>query len=820
MKKRYGPLDRQEPRSPSFSRNIAMAVCGLAALLLLCGFKPTTGFAASILSFRAGLQPGGVRLVIDLDEPAEYTVTTDASTILLDIDAMSAAPASGRFLRNTAAEAFTSKPSEGRTFLEVRLKSPSVTVRHFTLPMPDRVVLDLFPSPRSGGSGDARPQVQALHGLIPSQPIDGQGKGYRDLRLLPEVLLLEKGLAVKTFPFHLPATKSIVGGGSFRPVLRFHGPLEQDRARVTFILNDVPLEEIVLVGAAAGEQVSDIDLPATLLRPGKNAMTLAAMTEPKNGVKDGEGSLAILDGSFLRLDYLDASDFSLGDMAAFLEGGPPFPDRGLVVVIPDEPGPEEVQAAMELLLQWNGGSPSGTAPGRVLSVGSVTPGIADSSHMIYLGRGGSFPRSVLKAFHWEPPSQETSFLSCFVNNYGKLRLLITSETAEGILGGATPLLDRGLRGSLNARRMYVSPIKALPKPGGGSRKGQVTFKDLTGGDLVLSGAGKSSRRIEIMVPPGDLAGSRTEVSLSFRSSPLIDGERSTLTLFLGGAPAASVNLGKSRIGKDQLATRIPKVLHGASFLAVEIEAYLVPFPGGEEVPGEAFWVMVDGSSHVRVPLADKRPPALLEYLPFLMGDREVTLFIGSDPGDGLLSALAAILSEWRRISGVDIKITVKPLSALRWDNLTGDAVIAGGLDELFLQGVPLAAARQGGEVVITGGKKGEPAFDVDRDAFFQLLHRKGASSVLVVSWPAEGFAEPFPGEFLRSGKLKGDACVVSSKGETTPLYIAAHKTRAGPFSSDLSGGSGGRVLLGAAALGLSLALLWVLVFLGRGRISR
>ena len=90
----------------------------------------------------------------------------------------------------------------------------------------------------------------------------------------------------------------------------------------------------------------------------------------------------------------------------------------------------------------------------------------------------------------------------------------------------------------------------------------------------------------------------------------------------------------------------------------------------------------------------------------------------------------------------------------------------------------------------------------------------------MVGWPAEGFDESFPGEILRSGKLRGDACVMSSKGETTPLYIAPHKKRVGLFSSDLSGGSGGRVLLGAAALGLSLALLWVLVFLGRGRIGR
>ena len=78
MEKWYIPLNRQEPRSPTYSKKLAMAACGLVVSLVLCDLASTTGFAASVLSFRAGLQPGGARLVIDLDEPAEHTVTTDA----------------------------------------------------------------------------------------------------------------------------------------------------------------------------------------------------------------------------------------------------------------------------------------------------------------------------------------------------------------------------------------------------------------------------------------------------------------------------------------------------------------------------------------------------------------------------------------------------------------------------------------------------------------------------------------------------------------------------------------------------------------------
>jgi len=797
-----------------------MAACGFVASLVLCSFAPTAGFPASILSFRAGLQPGGVRLVIDLDEPADYSVEAAASTVLLDIDAMSAATAAGRFPGNAAAEDFISKPSQGRTSLEVRLRSPSVKVKHYTLPMPDRIVLDLFPSPRSGGSSDEGPQVQALYGLIPCQPIGGIGKGYRELHLSPEEFLLDNGLAVKTFFFDGRAEKKMLRGGSFRPVLRFRGSQGQGRAKVFFSLNDVPLDGVILDGAADEARTADIKLPAPLLHPGKNKLTLAAMTEPKSGDRSAGGSLAILNDSILRLDYLEAPHLKLGDLAAFLEGTLPFPDRGLVVVIPDKPESEEIQAAMELLLKWYGGSLSGAAFGRVMAAGSLTPGIAASSHMIYLGRSHSLPRAVLEAFQWEPPSQGSGFLSCFMNNYGNIRLLVTSETAEGVLASAMSLLDRGLRGSLNAGRVSLLPVMSLSGPGGRSRKDRVTFKELTGGDLVFSGAGKTSRRIQLKVPPWGLSGRRGEVSLSFHSSPFIDGERSTLILSFNGKRTAPIGLAKSTEGKDQMTTKVPGPILETGVLEIGIEISLVPASGAEEAPGEAFWVVVDGSSHVRVPLPDKQPPALLENLPFLMGDRNVTLFIGPAPEKELLSTLALLFSEWRRTSGFKKEVRVKPLTELHWDSLTSGIVIAGSFEELCHQGVPMAAARQDDGIVIAVGKKDKAVLDAGSDAFFQLLRGKGDFPVLVVGWPAGGFAEPLPVEIFRSGQLKGDACTVSSKGKVKPLYIASNEERKGSFSTDLPEGSRGRILLGTAALGFSLALLWVLVFLARGGVSR
>ena len=198
-------------------------------------------------------------------------------------------------------------------------------------------MLDLFPSPRSGGSSDEGPQVQALYGLIPYQPIGGIGKDYRELHLSPEEFLLDNGLAVKTFPFDVWAEKKMLRGGSFRPVLRFRGSQGQGRAKVIFTLNDVPLDGVILVGAADGARTADIKLPAPLLRPGKNKLTLAAMTEPKSGDRVPEGPLPFSTTASCAWTTWRLLTLKLGDLAAFLEGTLPFPDRGLVVAIPDKP---------------------------------------------------------------------------------------------------------------------------------------------------------------------------------------------------------------------------------------------------------------------------------------------------------------------------------------------------------------------------------------------------------------------------------------------------------------------------------------------------
>lgn len=248
-----------------------------------------------------------------------------------------------------------------------------------------------------------------------------------------------------------------------------------------------------------------------------------------------------------------------------------------------------------------------------------------------------------------------------------------------------------------------------------------------------------------MAPPAALVGGRAELTLAYSFSPFIDAEGSSLTLILNGTPAATAKLDRSTGEKGLLTATIPKALLDGNPLEVTIEAALEPSEGGKGLPGEALWLVVDGSSHARIPLAaGQLPPPLLEYFPYQVGKGEVTVFVGSPTARGLLSTLGAILSESQRVSATELRFNVRPLEELRWENLKGDAVIAARLEELFTRGIPLAALRRGDEVEITGGRKMKPPLTSTGMPFSRSFPGRALEPSWWLDGPGMALATPFP----------------------------------------------------------------------------
>ncbi len=796
-----------------------IGTAGLLAVLIISALSLSAASATSAVSFRAGLQPEGARLVIDLDRPVKYSLSPEGSKVIIDIRAESAEERSGNFPNNRVASSFSARPTAGGTSLEINLRSPVVTVKHYTLPSPERIVVDISPSPGATGQDGQNPRVFGIHGLVRAPLVTGPGKGYTDLRLSPEEMVLEEGFTARTFPFEVPFTRRIVEGSSFIPVLVFDADEGEAQARVSFTLNGVPVGDTLLQVRKGSGTGTRIELPPGLIRPGVNRMTLAVSAYPESGRGPTGGTLRILDGSFLRLRYLSASDVRLKDIGAFIDGSLSPEGEDLAVVLPERPEPEEIQAALEMVMEWNGGRPSGQIRARILTPGLVDSETARYFHTVYLGRSPLLPLPVLQAFRSETPPGDKGFLSAFVDSYGKFRLLVTSDTAGGVLSGTLSLMDLSLRDRFDTRRAFITPGKTLSARETEEADGTFTLKELTGGDIVLSAAGTRERRMILTPPPVGKIGGPGEVSLTFRSSHLLDGERSTLGIELNGAPADTVKLGRSSASeKDRLTAKIPEKLLGQGPLEIGLRAVLEPAGGKErELPGDVFWVVVDGSSQVRTPLSTRRLPSLLEYLPYQLTGGEISLFVGPEPMDGMLSAVAGILADWQRTLGKALEVKVKPLSQLEWENLKGDAIVASDLEKILSLGIPIAAVHRKGETVISRGRSVKARLDLERDVFIQLISRKSRGLGLVLGWPGRSQSGTDFFERFHPGELKGDVFLVSDGKEAAHFYLETPEPRAGLFGPSPEKGQTGRVILGVSALGMSLALLWFLVYLGRRR---
>ena len=96
-----------------------IGTAGLLAVLIISALSLSAASATSAVSFRAGLQPEGARLVIDLDRPVKYSLSAEGSKVIIDIRAESAEERSGNFPNNRVASSFSARPTAGGTSLEI-----------------------------------------------------------------------------------------------------------------------------------------------------------------------------------------------------------------------------------------------------------------------------------------------------------------------------------------------------------------------------------------------------------------------------------------------------------------------------------------------------------------------------------------------------------------------------------------------------------------------------------------------------------------------------------------------------------------------------
>lgn len=131
------------PKGSSFTRGfLALAFGGVIALGLT--LLPLIG-ECSVTSIRAGLLPGGARIVIDLDQPSPYSLIKSGRNLEVSVKTSIAGITTGEFPSNNSASSYQAYPYENGMILRIHLQSERISVNYFPLSNPDRIVIDLFP---------------------------------------------------------------------------------------------------------------------------------------------------------------------------------------------------------------------------------------------------------------------------------------------------------------------------------------------------------------------------------------------------------------------------------------------------------------------------------------------------------------------------------------------------------------------------------------------------------------------------------------------------------------------------------------------------
>jgi len=156
---------------------------GIASILVLTAalLAPPAG-AARVVDVRVGQHPDYTRVVVELDEPADYGLRIEelpreggsVSELVLDLEA------SGAFVMGRPrglVESIRVKPRGSGSEARVRLTTSGPAVKEMVLSDPPRIVLDLRPAPRSSKAED---------GGATATPGAGDGETRKSAAATPE----------------------------------------------------------------------------------------------------------------------------------------------------------------------------------------------------------------------------------------------------------------------------------------------------------------------------------------------------------------------------------------------------------------------------------------------------------------------------------------------------------------------------------------------------------------------------------------------------------------------------------------------------------
>ena len=583
---------------------------------------------AKISSIRAGVQPKGLRLVVDLSKRADYNYVNNGRffTLIVEDSPEEAMPHFGYFPGSRIKASYRVKSSDSTTKILIDLGKENIGAHVYELDNPPRIVVDFYPNsqeppyPLQTFYFGKRSPFGSL-GLRRSPYILSDGKLGKKFLLFQEELLIKPGVTRQIIDLDLESSLARGEEAILELNISCEGVRADSRSHIVVFLNGYPEKCFMLHDSKSLKKVLKVPLEKKRLKKGINKLEILSF------INGSAGWLKISKTSNLSILSYSERPLTLSDLGELLTEKEKFKDE-ILLVMPENQPLDVYKTALYIAVR------SKTRI-KFKSLSSIFKQInngADFSKedIIFFGLESDFPDYLKKAFMLDEEKEKNVFLSCFRNKAGRVRFFITAKDkfllrkvvkllfsdvpVELPAVGSLSLKDKDLReyylGASSGTESCLIKIPLLKK--------EVVIRDALDERLTFTSSLPDTM--------GKIA--KGKMLLRIRTSPFISLDQTEVQVEIKGHGRTSRKLKEaSRIG-DTLELLVPVMDYDISSddsLDVVISFHMKShFGNAVRPPSSVMWVVIDELSFCVEDFRSLGNGRLyLKDLPFLWVGREI-----------------------------------------------------------------------------------------------------------------------------------------------------------------------------------------------------
>ncbi len=427
----------------------------------------------------------------------------------------------------------------------------------------------------------------------------------------PETLRAPLDAAQLTFA--LPANWALQDGATFQ--LHYIAQLDMPvtgRAVLEVTMNDVLLDTILIEDS--GERVVEISVPPLALVPsrsnGRHRLNFS-FNNNTDCTNNSTAKVIIQPDSHIILPHdlgVLPTDLSLLPYPLHQNS---FVADDILIIVPDQPTPEELQAALSVAIGW------GQQTGRNLALplvkaSDLTAPMRGSNHLILVGKPSTLP--LIAQIVWPESAQGDSFdipgireedgvIQMAVSPWSDahLALLISGQNDTALVKAAQAIGADSIQPYTRSDLALISQVRKealIDQEVAVDR----TLADLGYETILVENKRRESVSIEFQIPSNSIVSDKALIELQFAHSALIDHTQSRVTMNLNDTVIGSLRLTEETVNISSASIVLPPMALRPGRNELELDMAFTPHEECNVLGNDGTWFTIYEDSLLHVPV--------------------------------------------------------------------------------------------------------------------------------------------------------------------------------------------------------------------------